>query len=57
MKILIIPALLVSMGLVSEFERIREFIRGPYLMPGYTHANQALLNEYPIVQQGRDTEE
>jgi mono/diheme cytochrome c family protein len=47
-KILIIPALLVSMGLVSEFERIREFIRGPYLMPGYLYANQALLNETPF---------
>jgi len=47
-KILIIPALLVSMGLVSEFERIREFIRGPYLMPGYMYANQALLNETPF---------
>jgi mono/diheme cytochrome c family protein len=43
--ILIVPALLVSMGLVSEFERIREFIRGPYLMPGYMYANQILLNE------------
>lgn len=47
-KILIIPALLASMGLVSEFERIREFIRGPYLMPGYMYANQVLLNETPF---------
>jgi mono/diheme cytochrome c family protein len=44
-KMLIIPALLVSMGLVSEFERIREFIRGPYLMPGYMYANEALQSE------------
>ncbi len=48
-KILIIPALLASMGLVSEFERIREFIRGPYLMPGYMYANQVLLNETPLL--------
>ncbi len=47
-KILIIPALLVSMGFVGEFERIREFIRGPYLMPGYMYANQVLLNETPF---------
>ncbi len=47
-KLLIIPALLVSMGLVSEFERVREFIRGPYLMPGYMYANQVLLNETPF---------
>ena len=47
-KILIIPALLVSMSLVGEFERIREFIRGPYLMPGYMYANQVLLNESPF---------
>jgi mono/diheme cytochrome c family protein len=47
-KILIIPALLVSMVFVGEFERIREFIRGPYLMPGYMYANQVLLNEAPF---------
>lgn len=44
-KILILPAILTSMGFVSEFERIREFIRGPYLMPGYMYANQVLLKE------------
>ncbi|MDA8240978.1 MAG: c-type cytochrome, partial [Nitrospiraceae bacterium] len=44
-KILILPAILISMGFVSEFERIREFIRGPYLMPGYMYANQVLLKE------------
>ncbi len=44
-KILIIPALLFCMGFVTEFERVREFIRGPYLMPGYMYANQVLLDE------------
>ncbi len=48
-KILIVPALLVSMLLVSEFERIREFIRGPYLMPGYMYASQVLLSETPFL--------
>jgi mono/diheme cytochrome c family protein len=32
-------------GFVSEFERIREFIRGPYLMPGYMYSNQILIKE------------
>ena len=48
-KILVIPALLASMFMVSEFERIREFIRGPYLMPGYMYASQALLSETPLM--------
>jgi hypothetical protein len=48
-KILIIPVLLLCMGLVMEFERIRETIRGPYLMPGYMYANQILLKESPFL--------
>ncbi len=47
-NILIIPAFLVSIGFVGGFERIREFIRGPYLMPGYMYANQVLLGENPF---------
>lgn len=42
-KLLIIPALIMTIGLVAEFERTREFIRGPYLMPGYMYANQINL--------------
>ncbi len=45
----ILPVALLSIvaavGLVAEFERIREFIRGPYLMPGYLYVNQVLLTE------------
>ncbi|MBU4276857.1 MAG: cytochrome C [Proteobacteria bacterium] len=41
--VLIIPALILTAGLVSEFERAREFVRGPYLMPGYMYANQIPL--------------
>ncbi len=44
-KILVIPALLSAMGFVAEFERVREFIRGPYIMPGYMYSNQVLLVE------------
>lgn len=42
-RILAVPALLLCVGLVAEFERIREFVRGPYLLPGYMYANQVLL--------------
>ncbi|MCL4490867.1 MAG: cytochrome ubiquinol oxidase subunit I [Nitrospirae bacterium] len=48
-RILIIPVLLVSMSFVMEFERVREFIRGPYLLPGYMYANQVLLKEVPLL--------
>jgi mono/diheme cytochrome c family protein len=44
---LIIPTLVLTVGLVAEFERAREFIRGPYLMPGYMYANQV-----PLAQSG-----
>ncbi|MBU0968807.1 MAG: cytochrome c [Proteobacteria bacterium] len=47
-RLLVVPALVVAMLFVSEFERIREFIRGPYLMPGYMYANQVLLEESPL---------
>jgi mono/diheme cytochrome c family protein len=44
-KILVIPVLIIMVGIVGEFERIREFIRGPYIMPGYMYSNQILLEE------------
>ena len=44
-RALCMPALLLSLCLVMEFERVREFIRGPYLMPGYMHASQITLVE------------
>lgn len=44
-KALIIPALVVAFLFVAEFERIREFARGPYVIPGYMYANQVLLGE------------
>jgi hypothetical protein len=40
-----VPAILAAVGLVAQFERIREFVRGPYLIPGYMYANQVLLSE------------
>lgn len=44
------PALLMAIGLVAEFERVREFIRGPYLMPGYMYANGVLVGEAGLLQ-------
>jgi mono/diheme cytochrome c family protein len=44
-RLLCIPALLLSICFVMEFERVREFVRGPYLMPGYMHASQITLVE------------
>jgi mono/diheme cytochrome c family protein len=48
-RILIFPAILIAVGFFGEFERIREFIRGPYLMPGYMYTNQILLKEKPLL--------
>jgi len=44
-KVLAVPVVICCVVFVSEFERIREFIRGPYIMPGYMYANQVLLSE------------
>ncbi|WP_028580777.1 cytochrome ubiquinol oxidase subunit I [Desulfogranum japonicum] len=38
--VLFLPAFLTCVLLVAEFERVREFVRGPYLLPGYMYANQ-----------------
>jgi hypothetical protein len=50
-RILVIPALLASFVLVTEFERVREFIRGPYILPGYMYSNQVLLSEEPLFRE------
>jgi hypothetical protein len=50
-RVLIIPALLAACGLVTEYERVREFIRGPYIMPGYMYSNQILLAEEPYFKE------
>lgn len=50
-KLLAIPALVIAMGMVLEFERTREFIRGPYIMPGYMYANQVMMSEEPLFRE------
>lgn len=50
-KSLFVPALLISLLFVVQFERIREFIRGPYLMPGYMYANQIPLSQNNAFQE------
>lgn len=53
-RILCIPTIIFCVGMVMEFERIREFVRGPYLLPGYMYANQIPLaqNEALIAKDG-----
>jgi mono/diheme cytochrome c family protein len=41
--VLFLPALILAVGMVAEFERVREFVRGPYLLPGYMYANQTRM--------------
>ena len=51
-RALSIPTLILCLGLVTEFERIREFVRGPYLLPGYMYANQIPLVEHEALAAG-----
>lgn len=50
-RVLVIPALVMAVTFVFAFERTREFIRGPYLMPGYLYATNVLLPEKPWLDQ------
>jgi mono/diheme cytochrome c family protein len=47
-RLIIIPAILIVLFFVAEYERVREFVRGPYLMPGYMYANTVLLTEHEL---------
>jgi hypothetical protein len=50
-KLLVLPATLGVLVFVAEYEWVREFIRGPYLMPGYMYANTVLLTEHELFRQ------
>ncbi len=50
LKWMVGPALVMAIALVAEFERVREFIRGPYLMPGYMYANGVLVAEAGMLE-------
>jgi len=50
-RVLVIPALVLSVVFVFAFERSREFMRGPYLIPGYLYATNVLLQEKPFLDQ------
>ncbi|OGC82027.1 MAG: hypothetical protein A2W07_01325 [candidate division Zixibacteria bacterium RBG_16_43_9] len=44
-RLLVIPAILFYCCFITEYERVREFIRGPFLLPGYLYSNQVQLDE------------
>jgi hypothetical protein len=50
-QVLLLPALLLFFGLVAEFERVREFIRGPYLMPGHMYVSSVVLEEEELFRE------
>jgi mono/diheme cytochrome c family protein len=45
---LVVPSAIVLVLGVVQFERVREFVRGPYLMPGYMYVNGVLEAEVPL---------
>lgn len=51
-RVLALPAILMMVALTAELERIREFIRGPYLIPNYMFANGVLVQEKPLLDRG-----
>ncbi len=48
--LLIIPVI-ASILFLGTFERLREFIRKPYVIGDYMYANGILVDEYPLYQQ------
>jgi hypothetical protein len=49
-SVLVIPAFLAIAISVAQFERVREFIRGPYLVPGHMYVSGILLSEMPMLK-------
>lgn len=45
----VLPAILVVL-LLGTFERVREFIRKPYAIPGYLYSNGYRVDDYPLLQ-------
>jgi mono/diheme cytochrome c family protein len=45
----VVPALL-SVLLLGTFERVREFVRKPYAIPGYLYSNGFRVEDYPLLQ-------
>lgn len=41
--------MLGSMGLIAEFERVREFVRKPYIIYGYMYANGVRVIDVPLL--------
>ena len=50
-KYLLIIPVLASFIFLGSFERVREFIRKPYVIKNYMYANGLLVDEYPLYQQ------
>jgi hypothetical protein len=48
--LMVIPVV-VSVLFLGTFERIREFIRKPYVIGNYMYANGLLVDDYPLYQQ------
>ncbi len=48
--LLVIPVI-ASLVFLGTFERLREFIRKPYVIGEYMYANGLLVEEYPLYQQ------
>jgi hypothetical protein len=41
---------ILSLALLGYFERVREFIRKPYVIPGYMYSNTFRVEDYPLLQ-------
>jgi mono/diheme cytochrome c family protein len=50
-KYLLIIPVLASFLFLGTFERVREFIRKPYVIKNYMYANGLLVDEYPLYKQ------
>lgn len=48
-RIVIIPAILM-IALIGVFERVREYVRKPWAIPGYLYANGLRAEDYPMLQ-------
>jgi mono/diheme cytochrome c family protein len=49
-KLLVVPGIIGAIALTTGFERIREFIRGPYVMASYLYASELTAKESAMLR-------
>ena len=50
-RVALVVPMILAMGLLGSFERVREFIRKPWVIQNYLYSNGLRVEDYPLYQQ------